>query len=234
MNALQPLPITPLGRGVYQLGEQRITTTFHQVANVMPHKGPALDDPPLPIRKALINSLRDRITSQDTDDDPWQPTGPTYHPFRGSIEPLIGHYLWQQGQVLASPFTLYLPHRDIAGSADAVLRLPDATTAVVTLVYAEPKPLLKHRVTTLLGGLIAAAIDTKAFTPAHGIALWVSCGQTLVESFAPDLCLGRWVETYDCFRAGYFRPVHNGPQTQFAPFTVGNTSGAISTEKGRG
>ena len=212
MSDLQPLPIRPLGRGVYQLGEKQITTTFQQVANAMTHKGPTLDDPPMPIRQALINSLRQRIDLGQDDDEPWQPTGPTYHPFRGSIEPLINHYFWQQGQVLASPYTLYLPNRDIAGSADAVIKFPDKTIGLVTLVYAEPKPLLKHRVTTLLGGLIAAAIDTRAFVPSHGIALWVSCGQTLVESFSPDLCLDRWVQTLDYYKTGYFKSVHGEPK----------------------
>lgn len=205
---LQPLPIQPRIGGSYVMADgQQITTTFLKVANAMVHKGCPLEAPPEPIRSALAHYLRHRFHPDKADGPPWIPTADRYHPFRGSIDPLLAHYLWQQVQVIAAPFTLYLPNQAVAGSADAVIALTDGSLAVATLVHAEPKSLLKHRVTTLLGGFIAAAIDTRAFTPAHGMAIWCSCGQTLIETFSPDLCLGRWVETFDYHKIVHGKPV---------------------------
>jgi hypothetical protein len=198
---LSPLPIKPLGGGRYDLNGEAITTTFLTVANAMAHKGKPLEDPPPPIRLALLNSLKHRFHPDFLDRPPWEPVGDRFHPFRGSIEPLLNHYLWQQVRVIAAPFTLYLPGRGIAGSADAVMSFPDGSIAIATLIHDEPTPYLKQRATVLLGGLIAAAIDTRAFSPGHGMAIWCSCGQTLAESFGPDLCLGRWVETLDYYKA---------------------------------
>jgi hypothetical protein len=205
---LQSLPIQPVIGGSYVLADgQRITTTFLRVANAMVHKGLPLEAPPEPIRSALAHYLRHRYHPDKVDGPPWIPTADRYHPFRGSIEPLLASYLWQQSQVIAAPFTLYLPNQAVAGSADAVIALADGSLAIATLLHAEPKPLLKHRVTTLLGGFIAAAIDTRAFAPAHGMAIWCSCGQTLIETFSPDLCLGRWVETFDFYKSVFGNPV---------------------------
>ena len=203
---LKSLPIKPLGHGEYQIDDGIITTTFRDVVNAMEHKGPPLENPPVPVRAALLNSLHARFHPNFVDRSPWYPTGDRFHPFRGTIQPLLEHYIWERGAVVASPFTLFIPNQAIAGSADAVITLEDDTAAIMTVVYGEPKPLMKHRVTGMLGGMVAAAIDTRAFNPGHCMVLWASLGQTLVESFSPALCLDRWVQMSDFYKSVRGKP----------------------------
>ena len=159
--------------------------------------------PPRPrlLRRALalhLRSLHHPVISSRQ--GPWQPTHRDYRSLLHQISPLLAHPIWINNQILAAPWTLYLPRISAYGHVDAVIQHPDQTIGIVILQAA---PRIEERVRAAqaeLGAAIASIADHHGPHITHAVTLWPSSPDAQAEYHHPDRCLGLWCDACDLSR----------------------------------
>jgi hypothetical protein len=141
----------------------------------------------------------------------WNPNPPSglsapplgdYEPW---VKPLLDHPLWNQVQVVGAEVMAYSLRRNVAGTADLVLKLPDGTYAIADLKTQGSKSASPYDTKPQLGAGVEMIGDHYGLFFSRCLTLWSRPGSLTIETHTADECLQAWLDVCEIY-AERFRP----------------------------
>lgn len=141
----------------------------------------------------------------------WNPSPPPdlqppepgdYEPW---VKPLLDHPIWQQVQVVGAEVMAYSLRRNVAGTADLVLKLPDGTYAIADLKTQGSKSASPYDTKPQLGAGVEMIGDHYKLLITRCLTLWNRPGSLTIETHTADECLQAWLDVCEVY-AERFRP----------------------------
>ena len=140
----------------------------------------------------------------------WNPSPPDLQPpdptdYTAWIDPLLAHPLWNQVQVIGAEVMAYSLRRNVAGTADLVLKFPDGTYAIADLKTQGSKSSSAYDTRPQLGAGVEMIGDHYGLLFSRCLTLWSKPGSLTIQTHTADECLQAWLDVCDLY-AERFRP----------------------------
>lgn len=126
---------------------------------------------------------------------PPDPHGPLYGAYGAWIEPVLAEPLWDHVSVIGSELMLFDLDRNVAGTIDLVLRLPDGSCALADLKTLSAKG-SRYDTRAQLGAGIVMAEQHYGLEFSRGLTIWSKPGQCRIQSHGADECRQAWLGTF--------------------------------------
>ena len=129
---------------------------------------------------------------------PPDPHGPLYGAYGAWIEPLLAEPLWDHVSVIGSELMLFDMQRNVAGTIDLVLRLPDGSCALADLKTLSAKG-SRYDTRPQLGAGIVMAEQHYGLVFSRGLTIWSKPGQCRIQSHTAQECRRSWTGTFAAY-----------------------------------
>lgn len=121
------------------------------------------------------------------------------------IEPLLADPLWDQVTVIGAEVMAYSLRRNVAGTADLVLRFPDGTYGIADLKTQSSKTSTPYDTRPQLGAGVEMIGDHYKLLISRCLTLWSRPGSLTIQTHTADECLQAWLDICELY-ATRFRP----------------------------
>lgn len=121
------------------------------------------------------------------------------------IEPLLSHELWQRITVVGAEVMAYSLRRNVAGTADLVIRFADGSYGIADLKTQGSKTAKPYDTRPQLGAGVEMIGDHYKLYMSRCLTLWSRPGSLEIQTHTADECLQAWMDVCDQY-AARFRP----------------------------
>ena len=111
------------------------------------------------------------------------------------IDPLLNDPLWDEVQVVGTEIMGYLTRRNVAGTADLVVKFPDNTYGIADLKTQSEKSSGKYCTKSQLGAGVEMIGDHYRLPMSRCLTLWSQPGRLVVQPHDAQACLDKWFDT---------------------------------------
>ena len=121
------------------------------------------------------------------------------------IEPLLSDELWDRITVIGAEVMSYSLRRNVAGTADLVLRFADGTYGIADLKTQSSKTSTPYDTRPQLGAGVEMIGDHYKLLISRCLTLWSRPGSLTIQTHTADECLQAWLDICEQY-AARFRP----------------------------
>lgn len=157
-------------------------------------------------RGNTIHQALEVMTHQRFNPNPPADLSPAPHGDYGAwIEPLLAHELWDRVSVIGAEVMSYSLRRNVAGTADLVLRFADGTYGIADLKTQSSKTSTPYDTRPQLGAGVEMIGDHYKLLISRCLTLWSRPGSLTIQTHTADECLQAWLDICELY-ATRFRP----------------------------
>jgi hypothetical protein len=155
--------------------------------------------PPSRARPARDGALRECVSrfarARQQGLDAVMPQSTAFEHCMPTVQAVCSHALWTRFDVLAAPLHMADKRRQLATTADLLVRFASDQTIGLGILQTAPPDLLRHQaVLAELGAALAMAIDNHQQAISRVFTIWAVDGQARVDSWPIDEALAAWVD----------------------------------------
>ena len=121
------------------------------------------------------------------------------------IEPLLSDELWDSISVIGAEVMAYSMRRNVAGTADLVIRFPDGTYGIADLKTQSSERSTPYDTRPQLGAGVEMIGDHYKLLFSRCLTLWSRPGSLVIQTHTADECLQAWLDVCEEY-AARFRP----------------------------
>lgn len=110
------------------------------------------------------------------------------------ITPLLGSPFWDQVQIIGAEVMAYSLRRNVAGTADLVLRFPDGTYGIADLKTQSRATSSPYDTRPQLGAGVEMIGDHYRLLISRCLTLWSRPGSLQIQTHSADECLAAWLD----------------------------------------
>lgn len=130
---------------------------------------------------------------------------PPHGDYGSWIEPLLADPIWDRVTVIGAEVMSYSLRRNVAGTADLVLRFPDGTYGIADLKTQNSKTSSPYDTRPQLGAGVEMIGDHYKLLISRCLTLWSRPGSLTIQTHTADECLQAWLDICELY-AMRFRP----------------------------
>jgi hypothetical protein len=157
-------------------------------------------------RGNTIHQALEAMAHQRFNPNPPADLSPPPHGDYGAwIEPLLADPLWDRVTVIGTEVMAYSLRRNVAGTADLVLRFPDGTYGIADLKTQSRKTSTPYDTRPQLGAGVEMIGDHYKLLISRCLTLWSKPGSLTIQTHTADECLQAWLDICELY-ATRFRP----------------------------
>lgn len=210
-NWLTPLPITRDDSHVYRLNNDHIfpvsvtqlisaiTKTPDQIEAIMASRH--VWEP----RGNTVHAALEAFAHQRWNPAPPAQSAPELQEFAPWVDPMLASPLWDRITVVGAEVMAYSLRRNVAGTADLVIRFDDGTYGIADLKTQGSKSASAYDTRPQLGAGVEMIGDHYKLLISRCLTLWSRPGTFEIQTHTADDCLQAWLDACDEY-AARFRP----------------------------
>jgi len=130
---------------------------------------------------------------------------PPHGDYGAWIEPLLSDELWDSISVIGAEVMAYSLRRNVAGTADLVIRFPDGTYGIADLKTQSSERSTPYDTRPQLGAGVEMIVDNYKLLISRCLTLWSRPGSLVIQTHTADECLQAWLDVCEEY-ATRFRP----------------------------
>ena len=139
----------------------------------------------------------------------WNPNPPdglqVPHPsdYTDWVEPLLSHELWNRVTVVGAEVMAYSLRRNVAGTADLVIRFPDGSYGIADLKTQSSATSTAYDTKPQLGAGVEMIGDLYRLPISRCLTLWSRPGSLTIQTHTADECLQAWLDICEQYAIRY-------------------------------
>ena len=156
-------------------------------------------------RGNLLHQTLEAFVHQRWNPNPPELSAPPPGDYEPWVTPLLAHPIWDKVQAIGAEVMAYSLRRNVAGTADLVLKLPDSTFAIADLKTQGSKSASAYDTRPQLGAGVEMIGDHYRLPITKCLTLWSRPGSLDIQTHTADECLQAWLDVCELY-AERFRP----------------------------
>jgi hypothetical protein len=155
------------------------------------------------VHLALQHFVEQRWNPASTWTSPPNLTSDEYRPYADYIEPLLAHQLWEKVTPVGSEVMAYCLKRNVAGTADLVVRFDDGTYALADLKTQGSASSKPYDTKPQLGAGVHLVGDRYRLYFSRCLTIWARPGSVQIQTHDTQACLDAWWDVLDTYEARF-------------------------------
>lgn len=119
------------------------------------------------------------------------------------VEPLLNDDLWNHVTVVGAEVMAYSLRRNVAGTADLVIRFPDGSYGIADLKTQSSKTSTAYDTKPQLGAGVEMIGDLYRLPISRCLTLWSRPGSLTIQTHTADECLQAWLDICEQYAIRY-------------------------------